>query len=98
MAYKDKYQGKLWANEDKTGNGSPDFKGQLTATEDIARVSKTGPDGKKVIDWSSIPSDRKLSVSLWKNQEKDGSVTLNLKVAQKSDELFPAKDDSKVPF
>lgn len=97
MAYTDKYQGKLWVNAEKTGNG-PDFKGQLTDVEDVAKVTTTGADGKKNIDWSKIPSERKLSVSLWKNQEKDGSVTLNLKVAQKTDELFPGDSNEKVPF
>ena len=58
-----------------------DFKGQLTDVQDVAKVTTTGVDGRKNIDWSKIPSERKLSVSLWKNQEKDGSVTLNVKVA-----------------
>tara|TARA_R100000406_G_scaffold86995_1_gene71367 strand:+ start:470 stop:763 length:294 start_codon:yes stop_codon:yes gene_type:complete len=97
MAYTDTHQGKLWANEEKTSPGAPDFKGQVCTTEDIKAVTSTGPDGKKSIDWSRIPSERKLSVSLWKNQEKDGNVTLNLKVAKKTDDLFPGKDD-KVPF
>lgn len=100
MAYTDKYQGKLWANEEKTGNG-PDFKGQLTDVADVAQVTTIGADGKKNIDWSKIPSEKKLSVSLWKNAEKDGTITLNVKVAQKTEELFPASNPASaetVPF
>lgn len=98
MAYVDTHQGKLWANEEKTSPGAPDFKGQVCTTEDIQKVTSTGTDGKKSIDWSRIPSENKLSVSLWKNQEKDGTVTLNLKVAKKGDELFPGGNNQKVPF
>ena len=98
MAYVDTHQGKLWANDEKTSPGAPDFKWQVCTTEDIQKVTSTGPDGKKSIDWSKIPSENKLSVSLWKNQEKDGSVTLNLKVAKKGDDLFPGGNNQKVPF
>ena len=97
MAYVDTHQGKLWAYEEKTSPGSPDFNGHVCTTEDIQKVTSTGPDGKKSIDWSRIPSENKLSVSLWKNQEKDGTVTLNLKVAKKGDELFSG-NNNKVPF
>tara|TARA_R100001082_G_scaffold76211_1_gene44289 strand:- start:2626 stop:2907 length:282 start_codon:yes stop_codon:yes gene_type:complete len=81
-SYQDKYQGKLWPNDEKKSPSDPDFKGTLNTVEDLAKVSKM-VDGKKQIDYSAIPSDKKLSISLWKNQGKDGKPTLNIKIAKK---------------
>lgn len=84
--YTNKFQFKLWMNEDKSSSSDPDFKGQMTATSDVEKATKV-VDGKKVVDYSAIPSDRKLSVSLWKNQGKDGKTELNGKVAKKEEDL-----------
>jgi len=83
--YIDKYSGKLWINEAKNGSTDPDFKGQMTLVSDIAKVTTIGSDGRKSIDYSAIPADSKMTVSLWKNPGKDGGpATLNLKVATKT--------------
>tara|TARA_R110001592_G_scaffold27006_8_gene100572 strand:+ start:515 stop:844 length:330 start_codon:yes stop_codon:yes gene_type:complete len=83
--YEDRFQGKLWINENKSSQNDPDFKGQLTTVADVQAVTTTR-EGKKIIDYSAIPSEKKLTVSLWKNMSKDGKAELNIKVAQKSDD------------
>jgi hypothetical protein len=90
-SYEDKYQGKLWPNEDKKSPSDPDFKGTVNTVADLEAVSKM-VDGKKQIDYSAIPSEKKLSISLWKNQGKDGKTTLNIKIAKKNE------SDDNIPF
>ena len=92
--YEDKYQGKLWKNEEKAKPSDPDYKGTVNTVADLAAVSKV-VDGKKHIDYSAIPSENKLSISLWKNQDKEGKTTLNIKIAKKNEE---GSNDNDLPF
>jgi hypothetical protein len=90
--YEDVFSGKLWLNDNKSSQTDPDFKGQLCTKADIDNVTTKGSDGKKNIDYSKIPSEKKLAISAWKNEGQNG-MELNIKIAKKTPE-----DSGDFPF
>ena len=71
----------------------PNHPSQQQNQNHTGAAHQTGSVVVSTVQRSSSPSGPQR-----KNQEKDGSVTLNLKVAKKGDDLFPVGNNSKVPF
>jgi len=85
-----------WINDNKASQTDPDFQGVSYSVDTLNQHSKM-VDGRKVVDYESIPDSEKQFVSLWKNTDKSGKAVLKTTESKREGgETAPSGDD--LPF